>query len=600
MHSKIKNSELKILPQFSGKLRQGGQAIITSVVFFLFISLSLVLGVSGTAVRELRVANQAGRSAQGLYAAESGAEDFTYRMRNGLQTSASETLSVGGATTTMTVTDLPGGQKEIVSAGDAERSIRKVRTLLTVTTGTSFNYGVQVGAGGIEMDNNAGIIGNVYSNGNIVGGNGSYVTGTAIAANSAALSADQVNDAPPTPSSEVVFGNASGTQDFAESFRVSTTSALNKVQLYLKRTFPSPGNLTVRIVPDNGEVPAGSTVASAALSASLVGTSYGWVEVAFPSGVELIEGMAYWLVLDGSTSATKYYTIGANTAYGAGTGKTGQYGGAWNDTSPAGLDGYFKIYLGGQTGLVSGIEVGKNGVGNAWAHTVNNSTIAGTNYCQTGSGNNKPCNTSQGDPGPQTFPISDANVEGWKDDAAAGGTIAGDYIADDDTASLGPVHITGNLVVRNNSTLTVAGTIWVSGNVTFDNNVEVLLAPSYGSYSGVIIADGRVSVTNNSDFQGSGAEGSYMLVVTTSTCPNGPSCGGADALFVGNNAGTVILVAKNGTLRLSNNAGAKEAIGSRLELDNGAFVTYESGLADVNFSSGPGGSFSVDTWREVK
>lgn len=582
------------------KATQGGQAVITSVVFFLFISLSLVLGVSSVAVRELKVANQALKSSQVLYAAESGAEDLTYRFRTGRQTSVSETLSVGGATTTTTVANLADGRIEILSSGDVESYIRKVKTSLTVTTGTSFNYGVQVGAGGIEMGNNAGVIGNVYSNGNIVGSNGSYVTGTAIAANGAALFSDQENSAPATPPSEIVFGNAAGTQDFAESFSVSATGALNKANVYLKRTSGTPSNITVRIVPDNGGVPAENTIASASLSASLVATSYGWVEVAFSSGVELLQGTTYWLVLDGSTSATKYYTIGANDAYAPGTGKIGQYGGNWSDTSPGGLDGYFKIYLGGQTGLISGVLVGENGEGNAWAHTVMNSTVAGANYCEEGSGNNKPCDPSQGDPGPQSLPLSDGNVASWKEDATAGGTISGDYTLDGKAVSLGPVHITGNLRVENKSILTVTGTIWVSGNITLDNNVDVRLAPSYGGYSGVIVADGRVSIINNSDFQGSGTQGSYILMVTTSSCPNGPSCDAAPALLVGNNAGTVILVAQNGTLHLSNNAGAKEAIGSKLKLDNGAFVTYESGLADVNFSSGPGGSFNVDTWREVK
>jgi len=36
----------------------------------------------------------------------------------------------------------------------------------------------------------------------------------------------------------------------------------------------------------------------------------------------------------------------------------------------------------------------------------------------------------------------------------------------------------------------------------------------------------------------------------------------------------------------------KEVSADKITLDNNASVTYEQGLADVNFSSGPGGSWT--------
>jgi len=577
-----------------------GQAAITSVVFFLFISLSVMLGLSGSAIREVRIVSDTVKSKQGFFTAESGSEDYTYRLRTGRQTSSSETLALNGATTTITLIDIGSGQKEILSSAELEGFIRKVKSVLTIMTGTSFNYGMQAGTGGIEFSNNAGIVGNVYSNGDITGGSGSYITGTAIAANSVALSTEQANDTPSTPSAEVVFGNASGTQDFAQSFVMSTTSPVNRVELYLKRTSSSPGNLTVRIVPDDGGAPDGSTIVSATLSASLVTTSFGWVSVTFSSNPDLLLGETYWLVLDGSNSSSKYYTVGANTAYESGIGKLGQYEGSWNNTSPSGQDGYFRLYVGGLTGTIDGVEIGEDGVGNAWAHTVTDSTIAGTNYCQTGSGNNKPCDTSQPDPLPQDFPISEGNVAAWKSDAAAGGTHSGDYTLNGNSGSLGPKRITGDLNITNGATLTVNGTLWIEGDVTFSNGSSIRLASSYGSLSGIIIVDGKVTISNNAQFYGSGQSSSYLLVLSTSACPNAANCDGENAIEVANNAGTAILYAMNGTLHLSNNAGAKEATGRHIKLDNGATITYESGLANVNFSSGPGGSFYINTWREVK
>lgn len=580
-------------------MRTRGQAVMTTVLFLLFISTAISLGVSSSVSRTLRATEQGVSTRQGYFTAESGVEDIAYRFKTGRQTGTSETLGLNGATTTTTVTDLGGGQKEILSVGDINSYIRKVRMRLVTTSGVSFNYGVQAGAGGFVLSNNAAVVGNVYANGDIVGSNGAYITGTAVSANSAALAPDQVNDAPTPPPSGIVFGNASGTQDFAQSFTVGTTSPVNTVALYIKRTSTTPANATVRIAVDQGGSP-GAAIVSATLSSSLVTTSYGWVEVVMPDGVTLFDGTTYWLVLDASTgSGTKHYTIAGNETYGGGTGKTGSFGGVWNATVPAGLDGYFRTYMGGRTGLISNVDIGLSGVGNAWAHTVEDSTIAGINYCQTGSGNNKPCTTSQADPTSIGFPISDGNIEAWKEGGEAGGVLTGDYVPTG-SVTLGPKRITGNLVVDNNATLTVTGTLWVEGNVTVSNGGRIRLSPSYGSSGGIIVADGRVSVFNNALFSGSGQSGSYIMVVTTSACPNGPSCAGANAIDLSNNAGAVVLVAPYGTLRVANNAGANEATANKIILDNGAVIVYTSGLSNLNFSSGPGGSFNVGSWREVR
>ncbi|MEK7661973.1 MAG: hypothetical protein AAB355_00515, partial [Patescibacteria group bacterium] len=145
---------------------------------------SLVFGVSNSAIREVRIASDSLRSVQSYFAAESGSEDVTYRLKNGLPTASSQTLSVGGATTTTAVSDLGVDGKEILSSGDTESLVRKVRTRLTVSSGASFNYGVQVGDGGFYLQNNSSISGNVYSNGSIVGSGSNIVKGDVVSAGS--------------------------------------------------------------------------------------------------------------------------------------------------------------------------------------------------------------------------------------------------------------------------------------------------------------------------------------------------------------------------------------------------------------------------------
>ena len=285
------------------------------------------------------------------------------------------------------------------------------------------------------------------------------------------------------------------------------------------------------------------------LNASLVTTSYGWVEVTFPTEVELIKNETYWIVLDGSTgSASKNYSIGGNFAYASGTGKLGQYNGAWSGTSPSGLDGYFRVYLGGETGSITGITIGQNGTGNAWAHTVTGSTIAGINYCKTGSGNNKVCDTSQPDPTPQALAVSQANIDSWKNDATGGSLVQGNYALSGRAASLGPAHITGNVSLDNNAVLTVTGTLWVSGNLSLSNGSKIVLASSYGANSGIVVADGQILISNNGTFAGSGQSGSFVLALSTSVCPNDVGCNGSAAIDASNNAGTVILTAPYGSL----------------------------------------------------
>jgi len=270
----------------------------------------------------------------------------------------------------------------------------------------------------------------------------------------------------------------------------------------------------------------------------------------------------------------------------------GQYGTTtWNNTSPSGLDAFFKAYLGGVNSTISGMTIGQSGVGNASAHIVNDSTIAGSLYCQTGSGNNKSCDTSQTDPAPLNFPISDSQVQSWKDDAVAGGTQSGDInLSDSETLTIGPKKVVGNLYVSNSGILTISGTLWVTGNIVLSNSAQVKLSGSYGSGSGMIISDGTVSTSNSATFSGSGVSGSYMMMLTTSTS--------SSAINVANSAGTVILVAPYGTISFSNTAGAKEAIAKTISMSNSATLTYESGLMNVNFVSGPSGSWEVQTWKE--
>jgi len=248
----------------------------------------------------------------------------------------------------------------------------------------------------------------------------------------------------------------------------------------------------------------------------------------------------------------------------------------------------------GAGGLIDDVDVGQNGVGDARAHTIQDSTVAGNLYCTVDLGNNKSC-TAASDPTEVAMPITQEMIDKWKADAALEDTIEGDLTISE-PSSLGPKKITGNLAI--NEDLTITGTIYVVGNITTANGAHVSLSSSYGPTGGIIITDGRVNLNNNVMFYGSGSEVSYVLLVTTSNCPDG--CSGVDAIEIDNNVGAILVSAQNGTVHLHNGVILNEVVGKKIVLNNNATVTYLSGLADTSFSSGPSGGWNIKSWQEVE
>lgn len=593
-----KNNALRIKNNGGQALRyNSGQAMLMTVILFLFLSVSFITGVSDPILRQANITKDLLNSKRSYFLSESGVEDAIFRIKNNRQISASEELSLDGNIVTTTITDTLG-VKTIETLANTGDLVRKIGVTLETGVGSSFNYGIQSGAGGFILGENTTINGSVYANGPITGSNNTSITGSAISANSSVLSANQINDTPSTPDNSISFGTASSNQDLGQSFQVSTSEPLTKVSLYIKKV-GAPSSLNVRITTDNAGKPSTNTIVSATLSNSLVTSNYAWVDASFSNYIELSPGVTYWLVLDGGSSATKYYIVGANNSYANGGGKVGQYSGVWNNTNPGGLDAYFKIYLGGINGLIDEVNVGSGGVGDVEAYQVTNSSIAGSLYCQTGSGNNKSCNTSRTVPTALDLPISDGNIDKWKSDAEAGGVINGDYTLSS-SISLGPKKIDGNLTIDGSKVLTLTGTIWVTGNVEMENGAKIKLHSSYGANSGIVVADKRVAVENNSVFEGSGQSGSYVMILTTSDCPISDYCAGSYAMDISNNVDAVILNAQKGTIRMSNNANAKQITAYRIFLDNNTTLDYEQGIANTSFTSGPTGGWTINSWAETE
>ncbi len=240
--------------------------------------------------------------------------------------------------------------------------------------------------------------------------------------------------------------------------------------------------------------------------------------------------------------------------------------------------------------------------GDAYVHTCKDSNITGTLYYVSG-GSIQNCtysalvNMGPNQIDPKPLPISSEQITKWKDEIAVGGTIVGDYtLINGATDSLGPVKITGNLLIDNNSTLTLTGAIYVVGDVTIQNNSTARLSDNFGSLSGIIITDGKIIIRNNAILEGTGKEGSFLMLLSTndSLDPVDP------AIDVVNNAEGAIFYSPEGVTHLHNNIVISEATGYQLALDNNAIIKYLIGLESVSFTTGPGGSWKIIDWKEIE
>lgn len=584
------HGRLRILVPEEGVIGLLGVAIYSAAI--------LVIGTTmvATSTANHRTSNRRITSTQTLYNAESGAEDALLQVKRD--------PSYGATATTLTTTfdnkdhvdtlvetvatQQCSAAKQVTASGYYSAQVRRIRlnNCPSPSVNADFVYALQAGTGGVTMSNNSTINGTVYSSGNVSGGNGARITGDAWVAGGAAVDPNPVFD--PGSVADYPFGKVAATTDVAQSFAAPDADALIKVSVKVKKV-GSPANATVRVVADNGNKPSTTTLASGALQTASVGTNYSFIDISMTPNPTLTPGNKYWVVIDAGTNATNYFSWASDNSYPNQEGKYSSNfgGGVW---TAANTDFAFKIWTGGLPTSISNLTVG----GDAHANTLNSLTVTRNAYYQTKNSTTVGGTSYPGsaDPPQKDLPITDANIDDFQDQASAGGTYTGDYVVPlGGTATLGPKKIAGNLVLNNNSTLILTGTLWVTGTMNFSNNAVIKLDPDYGADSGAIVGDGTISISNNVSFLGSGTTNSFMLLATKSTSNS--------AIDVSNNASNIILAAPDGCINISNNGGANALTAKCLSLSNNATVNYVTGLADVNFSSGPGGSFQAFGWQEI-
>lgn len=580
------------------------------------IALTIILVITGVLVTNSFTFKQNSRyglnNLEANTLAEAGIDKAVESLnKSGGSYSGEQEVSLGDGSYSVKITDIDQNTKRVESTGYIPNKANpKLKSTASVVmqkgAGLSFAYGIQAGEGGFDIDGGSKVVGSVYSNNDINLSGGGIITGDAYVAAGTSPTADVQIDCQLLNCLDYLFGKTvlgENRLNVAQSFKPTKTGSINKVALKLKK-FGSPSNLTVRLMADNNGKPNKNTVlASGTLSANLVTGQYSFTDIAFTTNPVLTLGTTYWIMVETSADNNNYWSWSQDTL---GTYSQGVplFSVNWSAGNPIWTsilgDLNFKTFMGGDINKINGIGSGSI-QGNAYANTLtaNNSSalvIGKDAYYQTQSGitvsgqncnNNPHCHPGSVDPPPLNFPVSNANIEEWKniaDDAQYNGNLTIQWPC---TTTLQKKKYIGNVTVQGGCNIQIESPVWITGNLTVTAGSTVRLNNSYGPASGVVIVDGTILLDGGSKFQGSGASGSYMMGISMYNSHTLP------AITVSGGNSSSILFAPDGIINLQGGTNLREATAWKISLTGGAIVSYESGVASPFFSSGPQGSFSV-------
>lgn len=588
-------------------INQSGQMLILIMVA-LFTVLFTVLFVIGGSQVYYQSSLYSADSERAVALAEAGINKAIASLNvAGSNYNGEVETAFGDGYYSVTITSTSNLNKLITSTGyipnkQNPRVKKTVKITASNGTGISFNYGMQIGEGGLVLLGGGTITGSIYSNGNVIFGNNTIVTGDLYVAGGTKALSDQESDCFGSNCVDFIFGkNISGNDQnyVAQSFtpNIQESSPLNKIALKLKKA-GSPSNITVRIMSDNnGKPDKNSVLATGTLSAGNVpqDSTYSFYDIVFSPTPTLVPDTLYWVMLDpGNMDANNYWFWQADSSQGY-TGGVAKWSQNWNTGNPAwnliSGDLLFKTYMGGVVTSVTGSngvtvsgDVHANTITslniqkNAYYQTINNSTVHGQSFPESS------------DPSPVAFPVSDSNITSWKNQAIQADVSIGDKTISNCNYPLGPGKIEGNIIFNNmNCTLIVKSPLWVTGNIVSNTKLDMKLNPENGVTPGFIIVDGTVSLNNSTTISGTGTDGGFLMLLSTYNS----SLGGNNAITTGNNLTADIIYAPHGFVDLQNKAIFKELNGYKITFHNSATLNYQNGLSNVIFSSGPTGSFSV-------
>ncbi len=319
---------------------RGQIAVFTLLLMGVVVIFMMVL--TGALLSDAASIGRAADQSLSQQLAESGIDRALWCLNHPLDCPANysgETQTQGKGTFTVTAAST-GNTGIVESTGTVNGKTVTVRTNIqnTSATNATFYYGVQSGTGGIQLNNNAKIVGanntpgNVYVDGSVSiasgSGAGTEITGDAILAMSNPTT-DAQSD-PPSPYSTFDVRGTTSTRYVAQSFTPSATDKLTSIGLKIARTNSAPSNPTLSLYYDSGSGKPGTMIPNAQISVTSsalpVNSGDGWktgfTDVLFPPNTMLTAGVQYWVVLLVSgADGSKYFTMvrSATDLYAGGT-----------------------------------------------------------------------------------------------------------------------------------------------------------------------------------------------------------------------------------------------------------------------------------------
>ena len=271
------------------------------------------------------------------------------------------------------------------------------------------------------------------------------------------------------------------------------------------------------------------------------------------------------------------------------------------------------VYSGQGTSFRYAVQVGSEGVDMSQSSTINGNVYSNGNITA-GNGNQQ---TIDGEawavgtiasppisvtklplhPLASPEPVSDISpiVDDAKTAATAGGTTTcSPKCTIDYVTSIGPQKYVGDLEITGNVTVTMNGSIWVAkddlgngGNFSMSQGGTTLkLDNSFYSNNVAMVVDNTINLTQGGALKPTNANPKgYIMLVSAST--------NSQAIQISQSGTTAIFYALAGGAELSQSANVTSLVANKLTMTQSSTLTYDTGLANANFTTGPGGAWVV-------
>jgi len=174
---------------------KSGYIMLLTAIIFMMVSIVIIFGISTPIIKQIFASRDIWNAKQSYYLSEAGIEDVMYRLKDGAMSAKvgpTEDLILDGYSVITQITGSLNG-KTITALSDQNGYKKTIEAKVIQGSGTSFNYGILAGNGGSVITGGSSVIGNIYSNGDILGGSGVHITGSAIAASSAKVFGNEGN-----------------------------------------------------------------------------------------------------------------------------------------------------------------------------------------------------------------------------------------------------------------------------------------------------------------------------------------------------------------------------------------------------------------------